>query len=62
MITGRKHPQEALELAMSAAAALERTTRAPLPERLSVYGGWFFLIGLALSSAGAGGWRCLLNG
>ena len=38
MITGRKHPQEALELAMAAAAALGRTTRAPSPERLSVYG------------------------
>jgi transcriptional regulator with XRE-family HTH domain len=38
MITGRKHPQEALDLAMTAAAALERKTRAPSPERLSVYG------------------------
>jgi hypothetical protein len=38
MITGRKHPQEALELAMSAAAALERRMRASSPERLSVYG------------------------
>jgi len=33
MITGRKHPQEALELAMTAVAALERTMRAPSPER-----------------------------
>jgi transcriptional regulator with XRE-family HTH domain len=38
MITGRKHPQEALDLAMTAAAALERTTGAPSPEQLSVYG------------------------
>ncbi len=38
MITGRQHPQEALDLAMTAAAALERTTRSPSPERLSVYG------------------------
>ena len=38
MITGRKHPQEALELAMTAVAALERMMRAPSPERLSVYG------------------------
>jgi hypothetical protein len=38
MITGRKHPQEALGLAMAAAAALDRTMRAPSPERLSVYG------------------------
>jgi hypothetical protein len=38
MITGRKHPQEALKVAMAAAAALERRTRMPSPERLSVYG------------------------
>jgi transcriptional regulator with XRE-family HTH domain len=38
MITGRKHPQEALGLAMAVAAALERTMRAPSPEQLSVYG------------------------
>jgi hypothetical protein len=38
MITGRKHAQEALELAMAAAAVLERRTRASSPERLSVYG------------------------
>ncbi|HUC26284.1 MAG TPA: helix-turn-helix transcriptional regulator [Streptosporangiaceae bacterium] len=37
MITGRKHPQEALGLAM-AAAAFERSMRAPPPEQLSVYG------------------------
>jgi transcriptional regulator with XRE-family HTH domain len=38
MITGRKHPQEALDLATAAAAALERTMRVSSPERLSVYG------------------------
>jgi transcriptional regulator with XRE-family HTH domain len=38
MITGRKHPHEALDLAIAAAATLEREMRAPLPERLSVYG------------------------
>jgi hypothetical protein len=38
MITGCKHPQEALDPAMTAAAALERRIRAPSPERLSVYG------------------------
>jgi len=38
MITGRKHPREALDLAMTAAAALERKTRVISPERLSVYG------------------------
>jgi transcriptional regulator with XRE-family HTH domain len=38
MITGRKHPPEALDLAMAAATELERTMRAPSAERLSVYG------------------------
>jgi len=38
MITGRKHPQEALALALTSAAALERAMRAPSPEQLSVYG------------------------
>jgi hypothetical protein len=38
MISARKHPQEALGLAMTAAAALERAIRAPSPEQLSVYG------------------------
>jgi transcriptional regulator with XRE-family HTH domain len=38
MITGRKHPQEALLLAMTAAAVLEHAMRTPSPERLSVYG------------------------
>jgi len=38
MITGRKHPHEALDLAMTAAATLELRIRAPSPERLSVYG------------------------
>jgi transcriptional regulator with XRE-family HTH domain len=38
MITGRKHPQEALGLAMAAAATLGHTMRVPTPERLSVYG------------------------
>jgi transcriptional regulator with XRE-family HTH domain len=38
MITGRKHPHEALDLAMAAAATLERTMQASSPEQLSVYG------------------------
>ena len=38
MITGRKHPHEALDLAMAAAASLERGIRASSPERLSVFG------------------------
>ena len=38
MITGRKHPQEALGVAMTAAAELERAMHAPSSEQLSVYG------------------------
>ncbi len=38
MITGRKHPQEALDLAMAAVTTLDRTMRMPSPERLSVLG------------------------
>ncbi len=38
MVTGRKHPHEALELAMTAAAALDRRTQTASPERLSVLG------------------------
>ena len=38
MITGRKHPQEALDLAMAAVTALDRTMRVPSQERLSVLG------------------------
>jgi hypothetical protein len=38
MVTARKHPQQALELAMTAAVALERVMRAPLPGELSIYG------------------------
>jgi transcriptional regulator with XRE-family HTH domain len=38
MVTGRKHPQEALDLAMTATAAFERAMCASSPEQLSVYG------------------------
>jgi len=38
VITGRKHPAEALELAMTAIASFERAMRFPSPEQLSVYG------------------------
>lgn len=38
VIGSRRHPAEALELAMAAAAALERTMRAPDADSLSVYG------------------------
>ena len=51
MITGRKHPQEALELAMTAAAAVERMTRAPSPERLSVYGALHLAAATAAASS-----------
>ena len=51
MITGRKHPQQALELAMTAAAAVERMTRAPSPERLSVYGALHLAAATAAASS-----------
>jgi hypothetical protein len=38
VISSRRHPAEALELAMSACAGLERTMRHPDPDTLSVYG------------------------
>jgi hypothetical protein len=38
MVTGRRFPEQALELAMTAAAALERAMRAPSPGQLTVYG------------------------
>jgi transcriptional regulator with XRE-family HTH domain len=38
IITSRKHPREALDLAMSAAGTLEHVMVSPSPEQLSVYG------------------------
>jgi hypothetical protein len=38
VIAGRRHPAEALDLAMSAAAGLERVMRDPGPDTLSVFG------------------------
>jgi transcriptional regulator with XRE-family HTH domain len=38
VISSRRHPQEALELAMSASSGLERTMRDPDADTLSVYG------------------------
>jgi hypothetical protein len=38
MITGRKHPREALDLVMTAVATLHRAMPVPSPERLSVLG------------------------
>jgi hypothetical protein len=51
VLSSRKHPHEAVELAMTAAAALERSMRfpSPEPEQLSVYGG----LHLAAASAAA---------
>jgi transcriptional regulator with XRE-family HTH domain len=39
VFTARRRPREALELAMTAANALERIMRSPSPDQLSVYGG-----------------------
>ena len=49
IVTSRQHPQEALDLAMSAAGALQRAMRSPSPEHLSVYGA----LHLAAASAAA---------
>jgi len=49
VLTSRKHPQHALDLAMSAADTLEQTMRSPRPEQLSVYGA----LHLAAASAAA---------
>jgi transcriptional regulator with XRE-family HTH domain len=38
IVTGRQHPREALDLAMSAAGTLEHSMRSPTPDQLSVYG------------------------
>ena len=38
VVTSRKHPQQGLDLAMSAAATLERSMGSPSPADLSVYG------------------------
>jgi DNA-binding XRE family transcriptional regulator len=38
IITSRKHPREALDMAMAAAGDLEHVMRSPSPEHLSVYG------------------------
>jgi hypothetical protein len=51
MITSRKHPQEALKVAMAAAAALERTMRTPSAERLSVYGALHLAAATAASAS-----------
>jgi len=50
VIAGRKHPAEALELAMSASASLERVMRNPDADTLSVYGA-LHLAGVHAASA-----------
>ena len=49
IVTSRKHPHEALDLAMSAADTLQRAMPSPSPEHLSVYGA----LHLAASTAAA---------
>jgi transcriptional regulator with XRE-family HTH domain len=49
VLANRKHPRQAIELAMTAAGALEKTMTFPSPEQLSVYGG----LHLAAASAAA---------
>lgn len=58
VINGGKHPQQALELAMATAAALERVMRAPGPDVLSIYGA----LHLAAASAAAAVYDRALTG
>ena len=51
IVTSRKHPQEALDLAISAAGALERAMRSPSPEQLSVYGALHLAAATAAAAA-----------
>lgn len=51
IVTSRKHPQEALDLAMSAAGALQRVMRSPSPEQLSVYGALHLAAATAAAAA-----------
>jgi transcriptional regulator with XRE-family HTH domain len=51
MITGRKHPKEALELAMTAAVALESAMRTPSLDQLSVYGALHLAAATAAAAA-----------
>jgi transcriptional regulator with XRE-family HTH domain len=52
IITSRKHPREALDLAMAAAGTLEHAMGSPSPEQLSVYGA----LHLAAVTAAAAGY------
>ena len=51
IVISRKHPQEALDLAISAAGALERAMRSPSPEQLSVYGALHLAAATAAATA-----------
>ena len=51
VVTGRSHPAEALELAMSAAAALESGMRRPGPDSLSVHGALHLAAATAAAAA-----------
>ena len=49
VLANRRHPREAVQLAMTAAGAFEHTMKSPSPDQLSVYGG----LCLAAASAAA---------
>ena len=51
IVTSRQHPQEALDLAMSAAGALPRAMRSSSPEHLSVYGALHLAAATAAAAA-----------
>lgn len=51
IVTSRKHPHEALDVAMRSAAALRRIMRSPSPEQLSVYGALHLAAATAAAAA-----------
>jgi len=51
IVTSRKHPHEALDLAIRSAATLRRLMRSPSPEQLSVYGALHLAAATAAAAA-----------
>ncbi len=51
IVTTRKHPQEALQLAISAAGTLRRAMRSPSPDQISVYGALHLAAATAAAAA-----------
>jgi transcriptional regulator with XRE-family HTH domain len=51
IVTNRKHPQEALQIAISAAGTLRRAMHSPSPDQLSVYGALHLAAATAAAAA-----------